>query len=62
MRNFAKKVEVAANIAIIVVAVLLVAALTKQYLFPALSQNPAERVTARKVPKSGDPVALTDVD
>ena len=62
MRDLAKRAEVAANVAIVVVAVLLVAVLTKQHLFPAPGGNPAERPASRQVLRSGDPVVLADVD
>lgn len=61
MSNLTKKVEMAANVAIILVAVLLAAVLTRQYLFPAQNQNQAQR-PAPPVPQNGKPVTLADVD
>lgn len=60
MSSFAKKVEMAANVAIIVVAVLLIAIATRQYLLP--KQTPPAQAHARKIPQSGDSVALANVD
>ena len=62
MSNLAKRVEAAANVSIVVVAVLLIAVITKHYLLPSQHQNPTAQYAAPSVPKSGDTVALTGVD
>jgi hypothetical protein len=61
MKDFGKKVETLANVAIIVVALMIVAALGRQYLLPP-GRNPPQRAAPAKVPASGTPVALADVD
>lgn len=49
-----------ANVAIIVVALLLAVVLTRQYLFPAQGQNPTAQ-SAPRAPKNGDTIALGGV-
>lgn len=61
MSNLTKKIEMMANIAIIVVALLIVAVLTRQYLFPKQSPNPTAQSAAPRAPKTGDAVALSGV-
>jgi thioredoxin-related protein len=58
MNNISKKLEVAANVAILVVALLLGVVLVKRYLAPGPPPEPprAERL------KPGDKLALEDVD
>lgn len=62
MSNLAKKVEVAANVGIVVVAIMLVGIFARQYLLPGQGQNQAGTASARRMPRSGDTVALDGVD
>lgn len=60
MNNLAKKVEVFANIAIILVAVLLAAVLVERYLLAP--KTPSNSTTAGAVPRPGSRLALAGVD
>jgi hypothetical protein len=63
MKNLKDKIELIANLSIIVVAVLLCIVSVKSYIIPAPVQNSAAAPTeARKITKRGDPVTLSGVD
>lgn len=63
MKDIKGKVEVAANLSIIVVAVLLCVVLVKSYVIPAPAQQAAgEPAGTRGVIKRGDAVAVSGVD
>ncbi|HEX8282260.1 MAG TPA: hypothetical protein VF588_02855 [Pyrinomonadaceae bacterium] len=59
MSNISKKIEVAANVAILVVALLLGVVLVKRYLLP--SPPPVPQSEEQRL-KPGDKLALADVD
>lgn len=59
MKNFSEKVQTAANIAIILVAILLGGVLVKPYIFPAAAMKSAP--TGETI-KLGTKLPLTDVD
>ncbi len=61
-RTIQKKIEVAANIAIIVVAVILITVVTRQYLLPSRGRDQVQRAGAPKGPQRGDAVKLPGVD
>ncbi len=60
--KYAKKIEAAANIAVIVFALTFTAILSRQYLFTASSRGAHESPTNRIAPKIGDLLALDNVD
>jgi hypothetical protein len=60
MSNFSKRIEVAANLAIIVVALLLGGVLVKRYLWPGSEAAPAPRADPRIPP--GSKATLPGVD
>lgn len=62
MKKFVKYVEVAANLAIVVVAILLAVFLVKNYLLPGSNQGAAPASQERRVLQKGDGVVLSDVD
>ena len=61
MRDFAKKVEIAAHIAIIVVAILVCVVLVKNYLLPRNEQQ-ANAPAPRQQVATGTRLSLPDVD
>ena len=61
MRTLFKRIELLANIAIIIVAVLLVVVLVKQ-LVPSKSDQPARPASARREVTRGDKVPLSGVE
>lgn len=61
MLNFAKKLEVLANIAIVVVAVLLCVVLAKQYLLPKSAGTPTPSPAAHRISK-GEKLSVPGVD
>jgi hypothetical protein len=63
MKNLKGKIEVAANLSIIAVAVLLCIVLVKSYIIPAPAQNEAVApVEAKKIIKRGESVTLSGID
>lgn len=62
MRDFAKKVEVAAHIAIIVVAILVCVILVKNYLLPRNEQQQANVPAPPQLVATGTRLSLPDVD
>lgn len=62
MRDLAKKVEVAAHIAIIVVALLLGVILVKNYLLPRNEQQANAPARSQQLVASGTRLSLPDVD
>jgi len=59
MRAVAKKIELAANIAIVIVALLLVSALVRNYLLP---KTPTAQRAVASVLQPGSKILLSDVD
>jgi hypothetical protein len=63
MKNFARKVEIVANLAIITVALLLCAVLVKPYVMPASVPNATgESAEARREIKRGDKITVSGID
>jgi hypothetical protein len=63
MENFSKKMEVAANVAIVVVAVLLSAVLVRSYLAaPSEREEVLPPVQTQRTIQSGEPVNLPGID
>ena len=63
MENFAKKIEVAANIAIVLVAILLSAILVRSYLVaPSGREEMVPPVQTQRAIRNGDPINLHGID